>query len=117
MNLADLYDEILTTTTGANTPETEKTFLAALKYVINDLNGRLKESISAPTYVSNTDIGFESYCDNVFHAGVKYHMQRLGGWAQDPDTESWNFYQAQLRKVIGRAIDAETDFPTRNQED
>lgn len=115
MNLADLYDDILTTTNGANTPDTEKAFLSALKMVINDLNGRLKESVVAPTYVSSVDIGFEDYCDNVFHAGVKYWMQRFGGWAQDPDTESYNFYQAELRKVIGRAIDADDDFTTRNE--
>lgn len=116
MNLADLYDDICTMTNAAKTPETERSFLSALKMVINDLNGRLGEDIATPEYVDVVDIGFEDYCDNVFHAGVKYFMQRLGGWAQDPDVESFNFYQAELRKVIGRAIAADSDFTTRNEE-
>jgi len=115
MNLADLYEDVLSTMDAANTPETERSFLSALKMVVNDLNGRLKTSIVAPTYVTTVEIGFEDYCDNVFHSGVKFFMQRMGGWAQDPDTESYNFYQAELRKVIGRAIDASEDFTTRNE--
>jgi len=116
MNLADLYDDVCSMTMSSQTPGTERTFLAALKMVVNDLNGRLKESVAAPNYVASADIGFEDYCDNVFHAGVKFYGQRLGGWAQDPDNESYNLYQAELRKVIGRAIDADDDFSTRNEE-
>ena len=116
MNVQDLYDEILTTTSGANTPEMERAFLAALKRVVNDLNYKLRETVTAPTYVSNEDIGFEAYCDNTFHPGVKFYMQRMGAWAQDPDAESYNFYQTELRRTVGYAINADTTFLTRNEE-
>jgi len=116
MNLADLYDDVCTMTMSAPTPAVERTFISSLKMVIHDLNQRLKENVIPPAYVSSIDIGFEDYCDSCFHAGVKYYGQRLGAWAQDPDSESFNLYQAELKKVIGRAIDATSGFATRNEE-
>lgn len=116
MNVLDLYDEICTTTNAANTPEMERAFLAALKRVVNDLNYKLRETVIAPIAVDNEDIGFEAYCDNTFHPGVKFYMQRMGAWAQDPDAESYNFYQTELRRTVGYAINADTTFLTRNEE-
>ena len=115
MKVDELYAEILATTGSMNSPDTEQIFLMSLKKVVNDLNRRLKEHVIAPEYISPAEIGFPEYCDNVYHPGVKFYMQRDGGWAQDPDTESYSFYEQQLRRVIGYAISEDTDFPTRNQ--
>jgi len=115
MKIDELYVEILNTTGAARTQDTEIIFLASLKKVINDLNNKLGESIAAPTSISGTDIGFEDYCDNVFHPGVKFYMQRDGAWAQDPDNESYGFYRQALRTVVGNAINADSGFKTRNQ--
>jgi hypothetical protein len=115
MNVAELYAEMLTTTGSMNTQETEKAFLMSLKKVVGDLNVKLKEQIIAPDRITNTDVGFEDYCDNVFHPGVKFYMQRDGGWAQDPDSESYTFYQKQLSQVIASAITANDNFLTRSQ--
>ena len=117
MKTDELYSEMLTTMGAMNSPETEKTFLMSLKKVVSDLNRKLKEEIVAPTRVDSSDIGFEIYADNVFHSGVKFYMQRDGGWAQDSDTESYQFYQQQFRAVIGWAISANDSFKTRNQAD
>lgn len=115
MKTAELYDEMLTTLGAMNNPETEKMFLMSLKKVVSDLNRKLKEDIVAPTRIDGNDIGFEDYADNVFHSGCKFYMQRDGGWAQDPDQESYGFYRNQLNRVIGAAVSANTAFKTRNQ--
>jgi len=115
MKTDELYDEMLTTLGAMNTPETEKMFLMSLKKVVSDLNRKLKEDVVSPTRIDSNDIGFEAYADNVFHSGCKFYMQRDGGWAQDPDAESFGFYENQLRKVIGAAISANDSFLTRNQ--
>ena len=115
MKTDELYAEMLATTGARNTPDMENAFLSALKKVVQDLNSKLGESIVAPDVIDSTDMGFEDYCDNVFHPGAKFFMQRSGAWAQDPDVESVNFYQAELRQVIGAAIAADTDFQVRNQ--
>lgn len=117
MNVAELYEDMLATTNAANTPTMETAFLSALKKVVADLNHRLRETIASPDYISNEDVGFESYCDNVFHPGVKFYMQRSGQWAQDPDNESYQFYQMRLREVIGFAITDAEEFLTRNEEE
>jgi len=116
MNLADLYDDVCTMTSSMQTPEVERQFLSSLKMVVYDLNQRVNESVIPPTFVSAVNIGFEDYCDSCFLAGVKYYGQRLGAWAQDPDSESYKLYQLELQKVVGRAINAQSDFGTRNEE-
>ena len=116
MNLLDLYEEMGQTMGGGQTSAFEAGFLRALKKVIHDLNMRLGEEIKTPEYIESQDIGFPEYCDNVFHPGIKFYMQRAGGWAQDPDTESRQFYEIELRKVIGHAIYQDDDFVTRNGE-
>jgi hypothetical protein len=115
MKTDELYDNIRRTTGSANTQDTEIAFLDALKKVVSDINRMLGESITAPTQITSTDIGFEDYCDNAFHPGVKFYMQRDGAWAQDPDAESFGFYRRALREAIGDAIAADTGFKTRNQ--
>jgi hypothetical protein len=115
MKTSELYAEMLTTLGAANTQETEQTFLMSLKKVVGDLNQKLKTEIVAPTQVDGSDIGFEDYCDNTFHPGVKFYMQRDGAWSQDPDQESYAFYQRQLRSVIGSAIASDDSYLIRNQ--
>jgi hypothetical protein len=117
MNVLDLFEEVRAATNAGGTKGFEVAFLSALKKVVSDLNRKLVETIVAPDSLDPVEIGFEDYCDNVFHPGIKFYMQRAGQWAQDPDGESRNFYEMELRKVIGAAIDAETDFKTRNQEE
>jgi len=116
MNVLDLFEEVRAATNAGGTKGFEVAFLSALKKVISDLNRKLKESIAAPETLDPAEIGFDDYCDNVFHPGIKFYMQRAGQWAQDPDGESRNFYEMELRKVIGAAIDADDDFKTRNEE-
>lgn len=113
MRIDDLYADIMATTGAANTREFESAFLRALASVINDLNNKLGTSILAPDDIDQSDVGFESYADNTFHPGCKFYMQRAGQWAQDPDGESYTFYQQQLRSVIGAAILEIDDFQTR----
>lgn len=113
MKIDDLYADMMSTMSAQNTRSFEQAFLAALKYVIRDLNKTLRDVIEPPTEISSEDIGFEDYCDNVFHPGVKFYMQRSGQWASEPDPQGWTFYQQQLRNVIASAILEIDDFPTR----
>ncbi len=113
MRIDDLYEDIRATNNAMNSREFETAFLRALSSIVVDLNHKLGTSIAAPDEILPSDIGFESYCDNVFHAGIKFYMQRSGEWAQDPDSESYQFYQGHLRGVIGAAILDIDDFQTR----
>ena len=113
MRIDDLYADIMATTNAADTQPFSTAFIRALSSVITDLNYKLGTSIIAPDEVGPSDIGFETYADNVFHSGCKFYMQRSGEWAQDPDGESYTFYQQQLRGVIGPAILEIDDFETR----
>jgi hypothetical protein len=116
MNVLDLFEEVRASTNAGGTKGFEVAFLSALKKVVSDLNRKLVETIVPPETLDSVEIGFADYCDNVFHPGIKFYMQRAGQWAQDPDGESRNFYEMELRKVIGAAIDADTAFTTRNEE-
>jgi hypothetical protein len=116
MKVDDLYASVRSAFSMANTQENESLFLASLRSVVVTLNARLGESIQAPTEIGADEIGFESYCDGVFYAGVKYYLQRLGRFAQDPDMETKHLYESELAMVIGAAITADgDDFETRNQ--
>lgn len=115
MRVDDLYSDTIGAFSLGNTPDNERLFLSALASVVVALNRKLLTSVSAPTEISSDDIGFESYCDAVFYAGVKYYLQRLGRFAQDPDAETAALYKDELNRVIGSAILDDDDFETRNQ--
>lgn len=115
MNLLDLYADVQSALGAAATQSFENSFLRALYKVVHDLNLKLGESIVSPSQIISQDIGFEDYCDNVYFPGIKFYLQRGGGWAQDPDTESVQFYERELRKVIGHKMYADDTFATRNE--
>jgi len=115
MTVEDLYSDTISAFGLGNTPDNERLFLSSLQSVVTALNRKLNLSVTAPTEIDSSDIGFESYCDAVFYAGVKYYLQRLGRFAQDPDSETSTLYNLELSMVIGAAIAANEDFETRNQ--
>ena len=113
MKVDELYADMQTTMGAMHTRQLEQSFLFDLSAVVIDLNRVINDTVDAPTEISSAEIGFAGYCDNVFHPGVKFYMQRSGQWAQEPDPQSYQFYQQQLKATIGPAILEIDDFPTR----
>jgi hypothetical protein len=113
MKIDELYSDVRLAMGAMGTREFENAFLGSLKYVIQDLNSKLDLEIEVPEEVTSAEIGFPWYCDRVFFPGMKFYMQRSGQWAGEPDTESFQFYQQQLRATVGPAIQESTDFATR----
>jgi hypothetical protein len=113
MRIDELFDDVKNAIGAMNTRNFENAFLGSLKYVVQDLNSKLDLEIEVPTEITSDEIGFPWYCDRVFFPGMKFYMQRAGEWAGEPDTESFQFYQQQLRATVGPAIKESTDFATR----
>ena len=115
MTVEDLYSDTISAFGLGNTPDNERLFLSALRSVVTALNRKLGESVVSSSEITSDDIGFESYCDAVFYAGIKYYLQRLGRFAQDPDAETAGLYARELDMVISAKIAADDEFQTRNQ--
>jgi hypothetical protein len=113
MKVDELYSDVQRAIGAMSTRNFESAFFGSLKYVIQDLNAKLELEIAVPTEIDSSEIGFPWYCDRVFFPGMKFYMQRSGEWAGEPDTESFQFYQQQLRATVGPAIKEATDFATR----
>jgi hypothetical protein len=113
MKVDELYEDVRSAIGAANTRNFENTFIANLKYVVQDLNAKLGLDIDVPADITTEEIGFPWYCDRVFFPGMKFYMQRNGQWAGEPDSESFQFYQQQLRATVGPAILENEEFATR----
>jgi len=113
MKTDELYADVQRAIGAMSTRNFETAFLGALKYVVQDLNAKLLLEIDVPEEVTSDEIGFPWYCDRVFFPGMKFYMQRQGEWAGEPDSESFQFYQQQLRATVGSAILENEDFATR----
>ena len=113
MKVDQLYADMQAAMNAQHTRQFEAAFILALKSVVIDLNRTLRDEVAAPEDITSEDVGFPAYCDNVFHTGVKFYLQRSGQWAQEPDPQAFQFYSQQLRACIGPAILEIEDFPTR----
>lgn len=93
-------------------------FIDSLNKVRVDVNRRYLKTyteLSTSDIDANTDMAWESYFDNAIHSGVKYYIQRDGGYSGEPDPTAKENYYDDLRKAMTAALSDADSMQTRTQ--
>lgn len=92
IDIAVLWNDIRIASNMSASGESEQIFLSAVNSVIRDLSVALDDDYDEMTSVDGAN-DIPAYTMEALFMGARYHLQRRGAWAQDPDPEALNLYQ------------------------